>query len=341
MNSILYIGNKLSHHGFTKGVIETLGPQLVSEGFKVLYAGTKKHALPRLVEMLFSIFRYRNQVVYVLIDTYSTTAFWFAWLSGVLCRILKIKYIHILHGGNIPERLKKSPRACASIFKTSYANVAVSGYLKHAFDLSDFPAVVIPNNIDIARYPFKLRNNPKPKLLWVRSFHRIYNPNMAASVLLNLLKIYPDAELCMVGPDKDGSLTEFRDYAQKIGVLDKIKITGVMTKKAWIKLSEQYDIFINTTNFDNTPVSVIESMALGLPVVSTRVGGIPFLLEDNADGLLTEPGNAYAMTNRIKEIIQNDALAESLSMMGRKKAETFDWEKIKIKWMELLETQAV
>jgi len=336
MKNLIYIGNKLSHHGLTKGVIENLGPQLESEGYVVSYAGTHINQHLRLLEMLWAVVKNSQKVDFVLIDTYSSSAFWYAWCSGMLCRLFGVKYIHILHGGSLPSRLQRSKWFCNQIFLHSYANVAVSGYLKDAFDKAGYPAVVIPNNIDINLYPFKKREKIKPRLLWVRSFHRQYNPNMAADVLALLVKDYPDAKLCMVGPDKDGSLDQFKNYCQELGISEQVKIKGLLSKSEWHKLSEEYDIFINTTNVDNTPVSVIEAMALGLPVISTNVGGVPFLLEDEKDALLVEKGDAQAMYKAIKSLIENPSLSFAIAQNARTKAETFDWEVVKEKWKELL-----
>jgi glycosyltransferase involved in cell wall biosynthesis len=336
MKNILYLGNKLSHHGFTKTGIETLGIQLENEGLKVYYAGTKKSSVLRITEMLWSIMRYFSKIDYVLIDSYSSTAFWYAWLSGMLCRLLRVEYIHILRGGSLPIRLQRSKWFCNQIFLHSYANVAVSGYMKDAFDKAGYPTVVIPNNIDISMYPYKKRQVIKPRLLWVRSFHRQYNPNMAADVLGMLLKDYADAELCMVGPDKDGSMQEFKNYCNQLGITEHVKVTGLLSKPEWHTLSEDYDIFINTTHVDNTPVSVIEAMALGLTVVSTNVGGLPFLLVDGKDALLVNKGDAEAMYKAVKDIIIDQALATEIAGNARAKAESFDWENIKSQWFSLL-----
>lgn len=336
MPRILYVGNKLSHHGFTQGVIEILGPQLEGEGFQLSYAGTKKNVVFRLLQMISAIIQNLQSVDYILIDTYSSKAFWYAWLSAMLCRLLKLKYIHILHGGNLPTRLKRSKWFCNQIFPYSYANVAVSGYLKNAFDRVGYPVMVIPNNIDISNYQFKERNNLQVNLLWVRSFHQIYNPNMAADVLVLLLKDYPQAKLCMVGPDKDGSMGEFKSHCEKLRLTNHVKITGFLSKPEWHKLSEAYDIFINTTNVDNTPVSVIEAMALGLPVVSTDVGGISFLLENQKDALLVERANALAMYKAIKSLLENSSLALSIASHARMKVELFGWEIVNKQWRALL-----
>ncbi len=91
-----------------------------------------------------------------------------------------------------------------------------------------------------------------------------------------------------------------------------------------------------TTIFDNTPVSVIEAMALGLPVVGTNVGGIPYLVEDGKSGLLVPKGDAKAMCQAIKKLLSDNVWASTRSENARKKAEQFDWEVIKLKWIELL-----
>jgi glycosyltransferase involved in cell wall biosynthesis len=140
----------------------------------------------------------------------------------------------------------------------------------------------------------------------------------------------------MVGPDKDGSMQEFKNYCNELGITEHVKVTGLLSKPEWHTLSEDYDIFINTTHVDNTPVSVIEAMALGLTVVSTNVGGLPFLLVDGKDALLVNKGDAEAMYKAVKDIIIDQALATEIAGNARAKAESFDWENIKSQWFSLL-----
>ena len=97
-----------------------------------------------------------------------------------------------------------------------------------------------------------------------------------------------------------------------------------------------FDIFINTTNFDNMPLSVMEAMALGMPVVSTNVGGLPFLIENNLNGLLIPPNNPGAFVNAIEAICSNDVMARELAKNARLQTEGFDWEKVKQRWIKLL-----
>jgi glycosyltransferase involved in cell wall biosynthesis len=149
-----------------------------------------------------------------------------------------------------------------------------------------FQTQIIPNFIEIAHYPFKERTNIRPHILWVRSFHQIYNPKMAIEVVKKLKKTYPDVTLTMIGPDKDGSKVEVEKLIKKENLANLVTLKGKMSKQEWIQLADNSDVFINTTNFDNQPVSIIEAMALGFPIVSTNAGGMPYLIDDGETGLL-------------------------------------------------------
>ncbi|MCK5815852.1 MAG: glycosyltransferase, partial [Flavobacteriaceae bacterium] len=113
--------------------------------------------------------------------------------------------------------------------------------------------------------------------------------------------------------------------------------TGVLSKKEWHKVSEDYDIFINTTNVDNTPVSVMEAMAMGLPVVTTNVGGIPYLLKDGEDAFLVPSNDHVAMTLKIIEIIEGEVNIQQILQAARTKVEQFDWSVVKNGWIDLFE----
>ena len=84
------------------------------------------------------------------------------------------------------------------------------------------------------------------------------------------------------------------------------------------------------------PVSVIEIMALGLPIISTNAGGLKYLHEDGVDALLVEKNDKKNMINNIVHLLNNESLAHSLSLNGRKKAEKFSWSKVSNSWLSIL-----
>jgi glycosyltransferase involved in cell wall biosynthesis len=185
---------------------------------------------------------------------------------------------------------------------------------------------LIPNALHVDAYPFRLRSSPAPRLVWLRSFHLIYNPALAPEVISRLAETHRDVRLTMYGPDKhDGALEAVRATATRLGVGHLIDLPGAVPKRRVPQVLSEGEIFINTTNFDNTPVSVLEAMACGLCVVSTDAGGIRHLLDDGHDALLTPCGDADAMASAVRRVLSEPGLAARLSANARRKAEALDW----------------
>ena len=330
---LLYLGNRLSGKGRNVSTIDTLASGFSDLGYQVSTYSKQRNQFLRLISMLWAVIQHR-QVGFLLIDTYSTLGFWYAYLSARLAQQLDIPYIPILHGGDLPKRLASHPQACRQLFTKAYVNIAPSAYLLHHFREAGYSNLkYIPNTIELANYPYQERSHIAPRLLWVRSFAYIYNPILALKVLQELLTEYPEAQLSMVGPFKDDSIEECKAYAKKNNL--PVTFTGGMPKVDWLNYAQDFDIFINTTNVDNTPVSVIEAMALGLPVVTTNVGGIPFLLEDEQEALLVPPDDGSAMVNAISSLLSSPEKTKSISQTGRRKVEAFDWEVVKEQWKSL------
>jgi glycosyltransferase involved in cell wall biosynthesis len=333
--AILYIGNKLSRSKKNPTTHEALEQGLKAEGFTIYSASHLQNKYLRLVDMLWCFFRNYRKVDFVLIDVYSTQNFWYALAIARMSKAFSKKYIPILHGGNLEKRFKDSPAKSAHLLKNAHCIICPSPYLKGQVEKLGYSGVhYISNPLFLTEYTFKPRANLKPKLLWVRAFDRIYNPLLALKSLEILIKYHPEAQLCMVGPDKDGSMETCRKYAEKHKL--PIRFTGKLKKKEWIALAENFDIFINTTDIDNTPVSVIEAMALGISVVSTEVGGIPFLIENDRSGLLVPPNDPVKMADSVMKLLGNPLQALEMSRCAREKTTNFDWPVIKHEWSKVL-----
>lgn len=333
--TILYIGNQLALHDVPPTTADILPAKLRELNFNVKVASNKRNKFFRLGDMLWLVFKNRNKTDVVLIDTYSTLNFYYAVCVASLCRFYAIPYVPILHGGNLPERLKKSKKLSATLFKKSRANISPSAYLTEQFKIQGFSNIIhIPNFLEINNYPFLEREKVDYKLLWVRSFDAIYNPKLALGAVEILLKKGKKVNLVMVGPDKDGSLEACKKIVENQNL--PVKFTGLLSKEKWISLSKESDIFINTTHFDNMPVSVMEAMALGLPIVSTSVGGIPFLIENDVTGILTKQNDADDFADAIIKTVENSSDTLKRTREARKKMEELDWIQVEKKWISFL-----
>ena len=338
---LIYIGNRASEIGKTPSVQDELTP-LFAEAYDVISVSNKSNILLRLLHMLGTLVRYGRKADYVLIDTFSTLNFYYAYLCGMYCKLFNIPFALFLHGGDLPLRVVKSPFISKQLFSAATKLISPSEYLRSSFLKLGYQPVLIPNIVNIKNYHYKVREIDSVDLLWVRNFREHYNPILAVNVLAKLSDLSIPTSLKMVGPGGiDSSLESCRARAVELHIADKVDFTGMMTKAQWIELSKSCNVFINTTNVDNTPVSVIEAMALGLPVVSTNVGGIPFLLEDGVDALLVEPNDQEAMCRAIERLKSDPELVKQLTLNARKKVENFDWEVVKHKWKKLFDELSV
>ena len=197
--------------------------------------------------------------------------------------------------------------------------------------------LLVPNPLEIERYPFRLRDAPGTRLVWLRRFHEIYDPELAPKVVAALRDEFPDVSLRMVGPDGgDGSLARTREEAERLRVRDRVEFVGPVAKAAVPAVLSEADVFLNTTRVDNAPVSVIEAMACGLCVVSTSVGGIPYLIENGRSGLLVPPGDAAAMAEAVRRLLREAGIARRVSEGGRRVAEKSDWSRVLASWEAIL-----
>ena len=331
MKTLLYIGNQLENKGRSASTIDTLGPLLETVGYKVRYASSEVNVAKRFFIMVYAIVKYGRQSDFVLIDTYSTLNFYYAFLCAQLCRMIKVAYIPLLHGGNLPKRLENSPVMSRLIFDNAYCNVAPSEYLKRRFVGRGFRKIeLIPNTISLADFPFFARVAIEPKLIWVRSLAEIYNPMMALEVLKILQATIPSASLKMIGPDKENMLSSLKDFAQSEKL--NVEFCGKLTRKQWSEMSKHYDILINTSSIDNMPVSLLEASSLGLYIVSTDVGGIPDLYAHSETAMLSPAKDATQMAANIVKLIDDKELQKYLQLNSLEFVKQFDWNKIQKKW---------
>lgn len=338
---ILLVGNFLSSFNGNYNVCEDLALRLKLLGWTVITTSRKQDRLARVGDMIATTWRQRDEYAVAHIDVYSGLAFsWAEAICWVLRRARK-PYILTLHGGGLPVFGKRWPGRVRRLLQSAEVVTAPSGFLREQMAPYRSDLRLQPNPVDLKLYRFRKRERPQPKLVWLRAFHSYYNPSLAAEVVALLADEIPEISLVMYGHDKgDGSLQAMHERAARLGVRERIKMPGGVPKSDVPDCLSAADIFINTTNVDNTPISVLEAMACGLCVVSTNVGGMPYLVEHEQDGLLVPPGDAPAMAAAVQRILTEPGLAERLSVNARKKAERFDWSVILPEWEMLLKSVA-
>ncbi|MCC7446404.1 MAG: glycosyltransferase family 4 protein [Anaerolineae bacterium] len=335
---VLIVGNFLSASGkASRGVCEDLAARLEQAGWQVVttsaYAGRGR----RLADMLLTAWRKRQSYRVAHVDVYSGPAF---FLAEAVCWVLRRAgkpYVLTLHGGGLPAFARRWPARVRTLLRSASVVTTPSSYLLEQIAPYRTELKLLPNPLNLAAYDFRLRQQPTPCLIWLRAFHHLYNPQLAPQVVAYLATDFPDIRLIMVGPDKgDGSLGETQTLADRLGVAGHIRYVGGVPKQDVPHWLNQGDIFLNTTNVDNTPVSVLEAMACGLVIVTTNVGGIPYLVQHDQDARLVPANDAAAMANAVREALTTPDLAVRLSAHARAKTERMDWSVILPQWEQIL-----
>jgi len=333
---LLIVGSFLPGFDLARYAGGNLAVEIVRSGGRVITTSHRRWRPLRLADMLRTIHRRRGDYDIAHVTVFSDRAFIYAECVVALSFLLGKRCTLGLHGGSLPDFARHHPARTRRLLKLSSVAVCPSRYLFEELKHFGKELHLIPNALHIAKYPCTAGRSPGSRLLWLRAFHAIYNPEMAIAMFSRVLDHTPHASMTMAGPDKgDGSFQAAKKMAKELGLLGRISFPGPIPKEDVPKVMAQHDVFVNTTNIDNTPVSVIEAMACGLPVVSTNPGGIPHLLEHGKTGLLVSPGDAQGMAGAVRSLLSEPRLAQNLGDNGRKLAESFDWNVVLPQWQRL------
>jgi glycosyltransferase involved in cell wall biosynthesis len=336
--NLLLIGNFIATQGGNRSVGEELAEYLSLAGHSVITSSDQRSRLSRLFDMVRTIWYRRREYQAAYVEVYSGPAFVWAEVVCWLLTRLRKPFILTLHGGNLPVFAERYPARVRRLLMSADVVTVPSSYLHAKMGKYRNDLFLLPNPINCSHYHYNVRKHVRPILVWLRAFHTIYNPTLAPRVLSHLVSKWTDISLTMIGPDRgDGSLKATQEFALELGLESYISFSGSVPKRQVPDRLDAADIFINTTTIDNTPVSILEAMASGLCIVSTDVGGIPFLLDDKNDALLVPSDDPEAMASAVNRILSEPELACRLSENARKKVEQFDWSKILHQWESLFD----
>ncbi len=319
-------------HVTTQG--QVVADLLAAEGFAVTCVSSKINRAARLTEIVATIIAHRREFDLLVLEVYSGLGFVIANVAGQLGRFFRVPQIMVLHGGDLPAFVSRFPRWTKRVLARADLLVAPSGFLAETVRPLGFEATQIPNVINIADYPFRERERIEPRLIWMRSFHSIYNPEMALEVLTELRRTFPKATLTMAGVDK-GLERKVKKMAHDAELSHAVRFPGFLDPAGKIREFAAADIFLNTNRIDNMPVSVLEACAFGLPVVATSVGGLPFLISHRQNGLLVPNEDVKAMTGAVIELLTDPELTRTISIGANQLARRSSWNRVRRDWEEL------
>lgn len=228
-------------------------------------------------------------------------------------------------GGEAASFLAKSSRVVGFSLNQASELIVPSGFLRAVFARFNIVATVVPNIVDLERFSCPSPHRPKRRhLLVARNLEPIYDNETAIRAFLTVHRKYPDATLTIAG---SGPLADpLRKLADSLGLAGVVKFTGHLDREAMARAYQNADIAINPSLIDNMPNSVLEALASGVPVVSTDVGGVPYIVNDGQTALLVPPNSPDAMAEAILKLMDSSVLPEQLINNGLAEVQKYTWQ---------------
>jgi glycosyltransferase involved in cell wall biosynthesis len=336
-NRIAIIGPIIIDSKSSGGEGEKLYQKLKEEGYTVYKKSIYRGKLKRMINTLWFLLTKSNKYDTVILLLFSGKAFILEYISAILAKLLNKKIIGVLHGGAFHQFYTNFPSFSDYLFEKCDAIYTPSVFLKNYFLARGTLVEYLPNFIPLEQFkkPEKKRNFAK-RVLWVRGFHNIYNPEMAIYVMAELMKTHPETKLVMIGPDK-GTMDRCKELANKLHVKDNISMLGFVSNHELISYFQNADVYINTTRYESFGVALMEAAGTALPIVSTNVGEIPLLWKHNLNILLCEDGDYIEMSKNIRALFENETLRTQLAENGYQLTQNYTWNSIGPKWHTILQ----
>lgn len=255
-----------------------------------------------------------------------------AWASLVVSRRHNIPLVVTYHGSEVHDRLKcrrKGWQMCRDVFQQAQLNLPVSRDLesilrRHVEPKGQCETLLL--GVDQARfYPSSEPKQEKSVLFvgHVRQAKGIFDLLMAWKKVKTAC---PDSVLKIVGNDCTGG--EFLKRITSLDLANSIKILGPIPNHTIPDVMRGSSLFCLPSYGEGTPVSVMEAMSCGLPIVATRVGGVPDIVIHNQTGLLVDKGDIQNLADALIFLLGNPDVMDKFSQAARMFAcENFDGEK--------------
>ncbi|MBL8342367.1 MAG: glycosyltransferase family 4 protein [Rubrivivax sp.] len=290
-------------------------------------------AVFRLAPYLASLWRTVGQADVVHVFANSGWAWHlFAGPALLVGRLRGVPVIVNYRGGQAEEFLARAPGWVLWSLRRVARRVTPSPFLQRVFAQHDLDAQIIPNIIDLQRFQPRAPRaaSADPHVIVTRNLEPIYDIPTALRAFAAIRQRLPRARLTVAGSGP--LLDELCELAQQLGLTEAVRFSGRIDNGRIGELYADADLLLNPSTADNMPISILESMACGVPVVTTCAGGIPDLVQDGVTALMVPVGDDAAMAAAALRVLEDPALAWRLRSAGVREAGRYGWPQVREQW---------
>lgn len=325
---ILLIANYKGNIGGISGVVFNTWVHLNNEGFNAEIFSTKRSPAARFFLFL-PLLKKVKEFDIIHVHGCSYLGF-FPILAGIIASkyFHKRKVVVSYHGGGAELFLRRYNKIIINILQKADCVTVMSGFLQDIFKTYGLNTTILPNIFDLPEnINIKVDFNT-PRLVSVRSLSKLYNIIDIIKAFEMLIGTYKNAELKIIG--RGNEFEYLKTFCNKRKLANVEFIGFVPNGEIGLAIRES-NIFVSVPSADNQPISILEAFAFGIPVISTDVGGIPYMIEDRVNGLLVKVNCPEQICEKVKWIMENPEKAQVLVNNAKKELAKYSWDTIKSK----------
>jgi glycosyltransferase involved in cell wall biosynthesis len=236
------------------------------------------------------------------------------------------------HSGEAEDHLQRWRRSAIPTIRLADVLIVPSPYLVRIFAKVGLPAKPIDNLIETDRFRFRERRPLRPVFLSNRNFEKHYGVDRILRAFAIIQKRIPEARLVIAGDGPERPSLEHLAHALD---LKNVDFTGRVGNERIVELYDSTDIFLNASEIDNQPLSLLEAFACGLPVVTTDAGGIPDMVVPEKTALVVAKGDYEQLAANALRLIDDSVLAKSLIEEARLECRKYQWSAVRDQWLNL------
>ena len=274
---------------------------------------------------------------YDVIHIFSASYFSFVLAPTPAILVAKLygkKIVLNYHSGEAEDHLARWRRTAIPTIRLTDEVVVPSDYLVRVFARFGLHARAIFNTIETATFRFQERRPLRPLFLSNRNLEAHYGVDRVLRAFAIIQQSCPDASLTVAG---DGSQRRLLEQLARELNLHNVKFTGQIGHEKVSELYDAADIYLNGSEIDNQPLSLLEAFACGLPVVTTNAGGIPDIVTHERTGLLVQRGDYQAMAECALRLLRDAELARAITVQAFEECHKYGWDAVRGKWLDLYE----
>jgi glycosyltransferase involved in cell wall biosynthesis len=248
----------------------------------------------------------------------------------VAARLFGKRVVLNYHSGEAEDHLTHWGRRVHPWLGLVDAIVVPSVYLQSVFARHGYSTRVVRNMIDTSAFHFRERLALRPRLMSNRNLEQHYRVDVTLKAFALLKKQRPDA--CLVVAGYGSEAARLKQWVASEGLAD-ITFLGRVEPEDIPGLYDDADVFINASDVDNQPISILEAFASGLPVVSTPTGDIAHMVVNGQRGTLVPRDNPVALADAIAALLDAPDNAAAMARRARAEVENYTWAEISDDWI--------